>query len=175
MNIIDIIDKKRKKEELTDEEIKYVVNSFVSGEIKDYQMSSLLMAICINDMSDNEIFALTDIFINSGNKLELSEVEGIIVDKHSTGGIGDTTTLVVGPILASLGIKMAKISGRGLGITGGTIDVTTFGGGSIGVYNNGTLTITEEDDEDDWMRDLVCQYLREQFPDRTSILVDVSW
>ena len=122
MNIIEIIDKKRKGKELSYKELDYVFNGYLRKRIEDYQMSSLLMAILINGMSLEETIDLTDIFIKSGKIYNLSEVGSVVVDKHSTGGIGDTTTLVVGPIVASLGIKMAKISGRGLGITGGTID-----------------------------------------------------
>ena len=122
MNVIDIINKKRDKLELTKEEIAFVINSYLDSSIKDYQMSSLLMAITINGMSDRETIDLTDIMLNSGDKLDLSDIDGIIVDKHSTGGVGDKVTLVLGPILASLGIKIAKMSGRGLGHTGGTID-----------------------------------------------------
>jgi len=121
MNIIDIIDKKRKKEILTDEEIKYVVNGFVSGEIKDYQMSSLLMAIVINDMNNEEIYSLTKYMLNSGSVIDLSMLSNV-VDKHSTGGVGDKTTLIISPIVASCGVHVAKMSGRGLGHTGGTID-----------------------------------------------------
>ena len=122
MNVIDIINKKRDKLELTKEEIAFVINSYLDSSIKDYQMSSLLMAITINGMSDRETIDLTDIMLNSGDKLDLSDIDGIIVDKHSTGGVGDKVTLVLGPILASLGVKIAKMSGRGLGHTGGTID-----------------------------------------------------
>lgn len=121
MNIIDIIDKKRKKEELTDEEIGYVVNSFVNGDIKDYQMSSLLMAITINDMTDNEVYSLTKYMLNSGSKIDLSMFNNVC-DKHSTGGVGDKTTLIISPIVSSCGVDVAKMSGRGLGYTGGTID-----------------------------------------------------
>lgn len=121
MNIIDIIDKKRKKEELTDEEIKYVVNNFVDGSIKDYQMSSLLMAITINDMTDNEVYSLTKYMLDSGNKIDLSMFEHVC-DKHSTGGVGDKTTMIIAPIVSSCGVCVAKMSGRGLGYTGGTID-----------------------------------------------------
>ena len=121
MNIIDIIIKKKNKEELTEEEIRYVVNSFVSGEIKDYQMSSLLMAITINGMTDEETINLTKYMLESGEKLDLSMMSNI-VDKHSTGGVGDKTTLIISPIVAALGCKVAKMSGRGLGLTGGTID-----------------------------------------------------
>lgn len=122
LNIIDIINKKRLSEELTKEELEYSFNGYLKGIITDYQMSALLMAICINDMSDEEIYNLTDIFINSGDILDLSKVSGIKVDKHSTGGVGDKTTLIVAPIVASCGVKIAKMSGRGLGFTGGTID-----------------------------------------------------
>lgn len=121
MNIIDIITKKKNKEILTREEIKYIINSYVNGDIKDYQMSALLMAITINDMTDEEIEYLTEYMLESGNKLDLSDIEGV-VDKHSTGGVGDKTTLIVAPIVASCGVKVAKMSGRGLGYTGGTID-----------------------------------------------------
>ena len=122
MNILDIIEKKRFGEELSYEELEFAFNSYIKKEIKDYQMSPLLMAICINGMVDREVFDLTDIFIKSGEVLDLSSVEGVKVDKHSTGGVGDKTTLIVAPIVASLGIKVPKMSGRGLGFTGGTID-----------------------------------------------------
>lgn len=122
MTIIDIINKKRKKRELTREEIEFAVNGYVDGTIKDYQMSSLLMTILLNGMSDRETIDLTDIMIKSGDVLDLSKIDGLIVDKHSTGGVGDKVTLVLGPLLASLDIKIAKMSGRGLGHTGGTID-----------------------------------------------------
>lgn len=122
MNVIDIIDKKRNNEELTKEELSFIFNGYLNKEVKDYQMSSLLMAICINGMTDQEVFDLTDIFIKSGEVLDLSSIEGVKVDKHSTGGVGDKTTLVIAPIVASLGIIVPKMSGRGLGLTGGTID-----------------------------------------------------
>ena len=122
MNIIEIINKKKNKKELSKEEINYVINSYMNEEIKDYQMSSLLMAIVINGMSDEETIYLTDAMLNSGDKLDLSTIQGIIIDKHSTGGIGDKTSLVVLPLAASLNVKIAKMSGRGLGFTGGTID-----------------------------------------------------
>lgn len=122
MNVISIIDKKRLNEELSYEEMKFIFEGFLNDEVEDYQMSALLMAIVLNGMTDNEIFALTDIFINSGDILDLSSINGVIVDKHSTGGIGDKTTLVIAPIVASLGVKVCKMSGRGLGYTGGTID-----------------------------------------------------
>ena len=120
--ILDIINKKRLGEELSYKELDYFFNEYLNGNIADYQMSSLLMAICINGMSDEEIFSLTKIFIDSGDVLDFSDIPGIKVDKHSTGGIGDKTTLVIAPIVASLGIPVIKMSGRGLGYTGGTID-----------------------------------------------------
>ena len=122
MNIVDIINKKRLKKELTDEEIKYVVNGYLTDEIKDYQMSSLLMAIVLNDMTNEEIYSLTKYMAESGNKLDLSSLGNNVVDKHSTGGVGDKTTLIITPIVASCGVKVAKMSGKGLGHTGGTID-----------------------------------------------------
>ncbi len=122
MNIIDVIDKKRLGKELTYKELDYAFTGFLNKKIEDYQMSSLLMAIVINGMSLEETINLTDIFIKSGEIYDLSSVDDVIIDKHSTGGVGDTTTLVVGPIVAACGCHMAKISGKGLGITGGTID-----------------------------------------------------
>lgn len=122
MTILEIIDKKRLNKELSRDEIEFAINGYLDGSIKDYQMSSLLMAIVLNGMTDKETIDLTDIMINSGDVIDLSDVEGIIVDKHSTGGVGDKVTLVLGPLLASMGIKIAKMSGRGLGHTGGTID-----------------------------------------------------
>lgn len=121
MNIVDIIIKKKNKESLTEEEIKYVINGFVIGEIKDYQMSSLLMAIVLNGMTDEEVIYLAKYMILSGSTLDLSTLTNV-VDKHSTGGVGDKTTLIISPIVASCGCKVAKMSGRGLGYTGGTID-----------------------------------------------------
>lgn len=121
MNIIDIILKKKNKEELTEEEIKYVVEGFTNGSICDYQMSSLLMAITINDMTDNEVIYLTKYMMLSGNTIDLSFLDNV-VDKHSTGGVGDKTTLIIAPIVAACSCKVAKMSGKGLGYTGGTID-----------------------------------------------------
>lgn len=131
MSIIDIINNKRLNRELTREEIEFAVNGYVDGSIKDYQMSSLLMAIVLNGMTDREVIDLTDVMIKSGDVLDLSKIDGIIVDKHSTGGVGDKVTLVLGPLLASLGIKIAKMSGKGLGHTGGTADKLE----SIGGFN----------------------------------------
>lgn len=122
MTIVDVINKKRQNYTLTNEELKFAFLGYLDGKITDYQMSSLLMAICINGMNDDEIFYLTDIFIKSGDILDLSSIDGVTVDKHSTGGVGDKTTLVIGSIVASLGLKVPKMSGRGLGFTGGTID-----------------------------------------------------
>lgn len=122
MNTIEIINKKRVGEELTKEELSFIFNGYLNKEVKDYQMSSLLMAICINGMSDREVFDLVDIFIKSGDVLDLSMLPGIKIDKHSTGGVGDKVTLIIGPIVASLGVIVPKMSGRGLGHTGGTID-----------------------------------------------------
>lgn len=130
-NMVDIINLKRLGKELSNAELEYAFNGYLNGTIPDYQMSSLLMAICINDMTDSEIFNLTDIFIKSGEILDLSKVDGVKVDKHSTGGVGDKTTLVVAPIVAACGVKMAKMSGKGLGFTGGTIDKLE----SIGGFN----------------------------------------
>lgn len=122
MTIIDIINKKRKRKELTREEIQYVIKGFLDKSIKKYQMSSLLMAITLNGMSDREIIDLTDAMISSGDVLNLSKIEGVIVDKHSTGGLGDNVTLVLAPLLASLGINVAKTSNKGLFYQVGTID-----------------------------------------------------
>ena len=122
MTIIDIIEKKKNKLELTTEEINFFVNGFTDGSIPDYQISSLLMAIVLNGMTDNETFAMTNAMLHSGDVVDMSALGGTVVDKHSTGGIGDSTTLALAPILACCGVYVAKMSGRGLGFTGGTID-----------------------------------------------------
>lgn len=122
MNIIEIIEKKKNKQILSESEIDYVVENYVNGIIADYQMSALLMAITLNGFNDDEVYYLTKAMINSGDTIDLSQVEGITVDKHSTGGVGDKTTIALAPLLATLGFKVAKMSGRGLGHTGGTID-----------------------------------------------------
>lgn len=122
MRILELIEKKKKKQALTKEEIEYFIKGYLNDEIKDYQASALLMAICLNDMTDEETFNLTKAMLDSGNTIDLSNIKGIKVDKHSTGGVGDKTSIILAPIVASTGVKMAKMSGRGLGHTGGTID-----------------------------------------------------
>ena len=122
MRIYDVITKKKHGEALTESEIRELINEYTAGNVPDYQMSSLLMAICLKGMDDRETATLTDAIAHSGDMLDLSEFGALAVDKHSTGGVGDKTTMVVAPIAASLGCKVAKMSGRGLGHTGGTID-----------------------------------------------------
>ena len=122
MDIIQIIENKKNKLELTTEEIQFVIDNYLNDNIKDYQMSSLLMAITINGMSKRETFDLTKSMLNSGEKIDLSKINGVVVDKHSTGGVGDKTTLILAALVASCGVNVAKMSGRGLGHTGGTID-----------------------------------------------------
>lgn len=122
MNYLEIIDKKRLGKELNKSEITFFFSGYMKNLVEDYQMSSMLMAICLNGMTFAETVALTDVMLTSGKKLDTSKVDGTMVDKHSTGGVGDKTSLIIGPIMASLGLKMGKLSGRGLGNTGGTID-----------------------------------------------------
>ena len=122
MNIVDLINKKRLGLILSDKEIKYIIEEYMKDNIKDYQMSSLLMAITIKGMTDNEIFSLTKYMTESGKQLDISPLGDNVVDKHSTGGVGDKTTIIVGPMAAACGVKVCKMSGRGLGHTGGTVD-----------------------------------------------------
>lgn len=145
MRMYDIIEKKKNGVELSYEEIEFFVNGYVNGDIPDYQMSALLMAVYFNNMSDREITDLTLIMAKSGDMIDLSGIEGIKVDKHSTGGVGDKTSLVLAPMIASLNIPMAKMSGRGLGHTGGTIDkLECFEGFCTSIPNNEFIKLVNE-------------------------------
>ncbi len=136
MNMYDLILKKKRGGELTTEEIEFMITGYTKGVIPDYQMSAMMMAICFQGMTPEETKDLTLAMARSGEMLDLSAIEGIKVDKHSTGGVGDKTSLVLGPMVASLGVAVAKMSGRGLGHTGGTIDkLESFTGFSTSLSN----------------------------------------
>ena len=122
MRTVDLIQRKRDGEELATEEISFLVNGFTSGEIPEYQIAAWLMSVFHSSMSDREVSALTDSMVASGQKLDLSDVPGVKVDKHSTGGVGDKTSLIAAPIAAAAGVVVPMISGRALGFTGGTLD-----------------------------------------------------
>ncbi len=122
MRVVDLIEIKKNKGKLSEAQIEFLIKGFTNGEIKDYQMSAMAMAIRLNGMDSEETAQITKAMMNSGEIIDLSSIKGIKVDKHSTGGVGDKTSIAVGPIVASLGAVMAKMSGRGLGFTGGTLD-----------------------------------------------------
>ncbi|MDF2540141.1 MAG: pdp [Herbinix sp.] len=141
MKMYDLINKKKLKECLTPEEIEFIIQGYTDGSIPDYQMSAFLMAVCINGMDHEETAALTIAMAKSGDLLDLSQINGVKVDKHSTGGVGDKTSLVLSPMVAALGVPVAKMSGRGLGHTGGTIDkLESFPGFSTSITSEQFIT-----------------------------------
>ncbi|EOH99429.1 pyrimidine-nucleoside phosphorylase [Enterococcus haemoperoxidus ATCC BAA-382] len=146
MRMVDVIEKKRNGLELTKEEIKFFIDGYTAGTIPDYQASALLMAIYFQDMTDEERANLTLAMVDSGDVIDLSGIEGVKVDKHSTGGVGDTTTLVLAPLIAALDIPFAKMSGRGLGHTGGTLDkLESFDGFHIEISDEEFINIVNQD------------------------------
>lgn len=145
MRMVDLIQKKRDGGVLSEEEINFIVSGYTSGDITDYQMSALLMSIYFEDMTDEEITCLTMAMSHSGDVIDLSEIDGIKVDKHSTGGVGDTTTIVLVPLVASVGAAVAKMSGRGLGHTGGTIDkLEAIPGFQVEIPNDDFIRLVNE-------------------------------
>ena len=146
MRMVDLIDKKRDGESLSAEEIKWMIAEYTDGNIPDYQMSSMAMAIYFQDMNNDERAELTMAMVHSGDEIDLSAIEGTKVDKHSTGGVGDTTTLVLAPLVAAVGVPVAKMSGRGLGHTGGTIDkLESVDGFHVEIAEDDFIRLVNED------------------------------
>ncbi|MGX7025285.1 pyrimidine-nucleoside phosphorylase [Vagococcus hydrophili] len=145
MRMVDLIQKKRDGGTLSEEEIKFIVTGYTSGDVTDYQMSAFLMSVYFKDMTDEEITCLTMAMSQSGDVIDLSEINGVKVDKHSTGGVGDTTTIVLAPLVASVGAAVAKMSGRGLGHTGGTIDkLEAIPGFEVEIPNDDFIRLVNE-------------------------------